>query len=842
MYHRKSWILTGVTGLGIAASLLIQSGGAGADKPAASKADPKGKVTGEDALFFKKDVLPLLTTRCFKCHGGGKVKGELRLTSRDAILKGGETGPAVSLEQPAASLLLKAINYKDDLEMPPDGRLPPKAVEILTRWVKKGIPWDPGTVIAGATEKKGGAVTKEARNYWAYRPVKRPSLPNIKDRGWVSDPIDAFILARLEAKGLGPAPPADPTALVRRVYYDLTGLPPTPREVDAFVADPSPPAYERLIDRLLASPHHGEKWGRHWLDLVRYAETNGYERDSPKPYAWRFRDYVVRSFNADKPFDRFVEEQIAGDEIDRDNPDCVIATGYYRLGIWDDEPADRVQAPFDELDDIVATTSQVFLGMTMNCARCHDHKIDPIPQKDYYRMVAFFRDIPSYGGSSILTDIAAPALRAGYEKALQKRKVRKAELALAMKKIEDAAIVKMPAEDQRAAEGPDRKRVLARKLKRFLTPGNADAYAKLKREFEALRKEPEPASAMALSVNHCRTHPPETHVLVRGNAHVPGPKVEPAFPEVLGTPPPVIPAPARQARSSGRRTVLARWIASAENPMTARVLANRLWQYHFGRGIVVSANDFGKFGTLPTHPELLDWLASELVAGGWKLKRMHKLIMLSSAYRMSSRGSESGLRTDPDNAQLWRFNMRRLTAEEVRDTMLAVSGQLNPRMGGPSVFPPIPRDVLAGQSVPGQGWGRSPPKEAARRSVYVHVKRSLLVPVLAQHDQADTDSSCPVRYTTTVPTQALGMLNGHFTNEQAAALAERLQRKAPDSLERQVHRAIRLTTGRNADDGEVKKDVAFVNRLRETLRLDAPAALRQYCLLALNTNELMYVD
>jgi hypothetical protein len=330
--------------------------------------------------------------------------------------------------------------------------------------------------------------------------------------------------------------------------------------------------------------------------------------------------------------------------------------------------------------------------------------------------------------------------------------------------------------------------------------------------------------------------------MIRGSAHNPGAAVEPAFPQVLGTAAPKIPAPPRGARSSGRRTVLANWIASADNPLTARVIANRLWQHHFGRGIVASTNDFGKFGTPPTHPELLDWLAAEVVQGGWKLKRMHKLVMLSSTYQMSAKGEAAALKADPGNSLFWRFNMRRLTAEEVRDSILAVSGQLNPKMGGPSIYPPIPREVLAGQSVPGQGWGKSSPEEAARRSVYVHVKRSLLVPILSHHDQADTDSSCPVRYTTTVATQALGMLNGQFTNEQAAAFAERLRKEAPNDLARQVSRAIRLTTGRVPGADEVKKDVAFVKALQAKSKLDHATALKQYCLLVLNTNEFVYLD
>ncbi len=733
------------------------------------------KPTPEEVAFFDKEVKPILQQQCVKCHGGEKVRGGLRLTTREAVLKGGDTGPAAVPERPDDSLIVKAINGRDDLQMPPKSKLPPEQVAILTKWVKAGLPWAPGADLgngAAATEPKGGVVTEEAKNYWCYRPVKRPAVPKISSlKSQISNPIDAFLLAKIEAKGLKPAPPADRVALVRRAYYDLTGLPPAPEQVDAFVADRSPDAWERLIDKLLASPQYGEKWGRHWLDVVRYAETNGYERDGDKPFAWRYRDYVIKSFNDDKPFNQFVREQLAGDEIPGYHPDAVIATGFYRLGLWDDEPSDPQQARFDELDDFVTTTGQGFLGMSMNCARCHDHKRDPIPQADYYRLLAFFTDVPRYDNNRdprsavAITDVSPP--------------------------------------DQKA--DPARR-------------------------------------ALALSVNHCSVNPPDAFVMARGNAHNPGARVEPGFPTVLGSAAPSVPKPVKGAKSSGRRTVLADWVASKDNPLTARVFVNRLWQHHFGRGIVPTPNDFGKLGEPPTHPELLDWLADEFVKGGWHVKRMHRLIMTSRAYQMSAKADAEALKVDPANTLFWRFNMRRLTAEEVRDSILAASGRLNLKAGGPSAYPKIPREVLQGQSVPGSGWSQSPPDEAARRSVYVHVKRSLLVPILAHHDQADTDSSCPVRYTTTVPTQALGMLNGEFTNEQAAAFAERLRREAPNDVAAQVRRAVRLTTGRTPADDEVRKDMAFINDMRTKHGLTQAAALAQYCLLALNTNEFIYVD
>jgi mono/diheme cytochrome c family protein len=818
-----------------------------------ARAQEKPKFTAEQVAFFEKDVLPVLKQNCFKCHGDDpeKLKGELDLTTRSAILLGGETGPVVDLKNPAKSLLLKLVHYKDDKhKMPPKGKLPDRDIATLEKWVAAGLPVTADRVgDAGKAAPKTSVVTEEAKKYWVYQPVKRPAVPDVKDKAWVKTPIDAFVLAKLEAKGLKPVESAEKAALARRAYYDLLGLPPTPEELDAFVSDQSPDAWEKLIDKLLASPHYGEKWGRHWLDVVRYAETNGYERDGPKPYAWRYRDYVIKSFNEDKPYTQFIKEQLAGDELPGYNPDAVTATGFYRLGIWDDEPADPLLAVFDGYDDIVATTGQAFLGATFNCARCHDHKVDPIPQADYYKLVAFFRDIRPYSNTRDvrsafnLTDITPPDQRAKYEEELKKRDARLAEIKKTMEAIEDDVIKTLPAEDQRAAEGNDRPEVVRTKVVPMLKDKQKDEYTALTAERrELMRKQDPPGRQMALSVNNCDRNPPTTHILVRGSPHSKGKEVAPGFPTVLGLPDPTIPAPRPGAKGSGRRTVLAEWIASKDNPFTARVFVNRVWQYHFGRGIVPSTNDFGKLGEQPTHPELLDWLASDFVDGGWKLKRLHKLIMTSSVYQLSAQAEAENLKADPANALLWRANMRRLTGEEVRDSILAVSGSLNLKQFGPSTYPPIPKEVLAGQSVPGQGWPTSPPAEANRRSVYAHVKRSLRVPILVGFDQPDPDSSCPVRYVTTVPTQSLGLLNGEFANEQAALFARRLQKEAPNDLAAQVTRAIRLTTGRVPGAEEVKKDVAFVESLKTKHKLDDLAALTRYCLLCLNANEFVYVD
>jgi hypothetical protein len=377
--------------------LLTRPAGSGAQEKAAKA------PSAAELAFYEKEVRPILEANCFKCHGGTKARGGLSLASRVGLLKGGDTGPAVSPRHPETSLLLKAVNYRGGLEMPPSGKLPARHIETLTRWVKAGAPMPGGGAAAVAPAHKGLQVTAADRAYWAYHPVRRPAVPQVKAAAWVRNPIDAFILAGVEARGLSPAPPADRTALIRRVYYDLIGLPPTPAEIDAFLAESAAKpqaAYERLVDRLLRSPHYGEKWARHWLDIVRYAETNGFERDSAKPFAWRYRDYVIDAFNQDKPYDRFVREQLAGDLLDDGAPASLIATGYYRLGQWDDEPADRAQAKYDVLDGVVSTTAQAFLGMSVGCARCHDHNKDPIPQRDYYRLLAFFHNITDMNGKN----------------------------------------------------------------------------------------------------------------------------------------------------------------------------------------------------------------------------------------------------------------------------------------------------------------------------------------------------------------------------------------------------------------------------------------------------------
>ena len=979
----------------LALALALTAAFGGGQRLSAAEPSPAGLE------FFERKVRPLLAEQCYSCHGAEKQKGHLRLDSPGAIRAGGESGAVVVAGDPAKSRLIIAVGYQsEDLKMPPKQRLTARQVADLTEWVKLGAPMPVGEAPVSAIRKEF-KITDKDRAHWAFQPVKKPVAPQINNgKPPSANPIDAFVLAKLATKNLTANASATPRELVRRAYYDLTGLPPTPAEVEAFLADKSPRAWELLIDRLLDSPRYGEKWGRHWLDLVRFAESNSYERDGDKPHAWRFRDYVIRAFNADKPYDRFLREQLAGDELATPDADAIIATGFYRLGIWDDEPADRELARYDSLDDIVATTSQVFLGLTVDCARCHNHKIDPIPQQDYYRLLSFFQNVNHYRNGGPTDEI--PLFTKPEEKAAHAAQVREVERRrdevqasiTALEKLfrerlakneaaplSDAAVPrdlddlqfryyrdtwdklpdftlikaetvgKLPSglfdiglrtrndafgfvfegtlivakdgdytfhldsddgsrlsvdgkqvllydgihgegseqsatvrlsqgrrpikleyfqrqnglgltvgwsgpgftrralsassEPVRAVKNKSPKSDFAQLIRtegaRLLGVEEFKNYQALKKELEQLK--PERVSAeKALAISERGATPQPTHLLARGNPALAGDVVEPGFIEVLNTPAPILPKPAPDARTSGRRTVLANWITSPENPLTPRVMVNRIWQHHFGRGLVRSTSNFGTQGDRPTHPELLDWLASEFVARGWSMKAMHRLIMTSQTYRMASRGNAAALSVDPTNDLLWRVDPRRLTAEEIRDSILAINGTLNLKMFGPSIFVDIPREVMAGQSQPGKGWGKSPPEEQSRRSIYIKVKRSLRPPILESFDVAETDRSAPVRFATVQPTQALGMINGGFLNEQAEVFAARLRNEAGDDVTKQVRLGLQLVTTRTPTDAEVQRGLALIAALRAQENASPEVALKYFCLMALNLNELVYVD
>ena len=721
----------------------------------AEEAQPAA-ATREGELFFENKVRPILAENCHKCHGEKKQGGTLRLDAKAALLAGGETGPAIVPGKPEESLLIEAINYKT-LEMPPDGRLKPEQIAVLTQWVKLGAPW-PGGGEAIIQPRKTALVVSDAdRQHWSFQSVHAPAVPEL-DEGLqtvAQNAIDPFILSALAAKGLSPSPAAEKRELLRRAYFDLTGLPPTAEEVDAFVADNSPDAYEQQVDRLLASPRFGERWGRHWLDVVRFAQTNGYERDDEKPNAWRYRDYVIRAFNSDKPYDQFLKEQLAGDEMSPLTDDSITATAYYRLGVWDDEPDDGRQAKADELDDVVTTTGSAMLGLTIGCARCHDHKFDPIAQEDYYSLTAFFQNIQTYGNTPDIVGGGVPVNKEG--------------------------------------------------VFRELPSGGGQT----------------------LCVAEKTAPPPKTFILVRGNAGTPSKEVRPRFVEVLCSsketmlptlpedqPPVTSGRQPAEASSKGRRTVIANWIASDQNPLTARVIVNRLWSNHWGRGLVSTPSDFGHTGMAPSHPELLDYLATELVRGNWELKRLHRRMLTSATYRQSSRVKiYKGVMLDPDNTLLWRQNMRRLEAEAIRDAILAASGSLHLQMGGRGIFPTLPAEVLSGQSRPGSGWdNKTSAADQSRRSMYIFVKRTLGVPLLESFDGASADTSTSKRGVTTVAPQALILLNSDFLDGQAAAMALRVVAEAGQSPEAQVDASYRLALGRFPSSQERQVALSFLQR------------------------------
>ncbi len=827
----------------------------------------QAELSPEDVALFEEDVLPILEENCFKCHGGGdELEGGLTLTTRAGLLRGGNRGAVVDREAPESSLLLEMISYADeDHEMPPDGKLLPWDAQALTEWVLRGSPWpgDAGDVSDEEVPLLHGMQLSDPE-LWAFRPVERPPVPEAAGSSWAESPIDAFIYAGLREAGLEPAAPASKATLIRRVFYDLTGLPPTPEEVQAFVKDDGPEAYGRLIDRLLGSPHYGEKWGRHWLDLVHYADSNGYERDTDKPHIWRYRDYVIKAFNRDKPYDEFILEQLAGDELDDVGNESLIATGFFRLGLWDDEPADPLLARFDNLDDMVDTTGKVFLGLTLGCARCHDHKLDPITQEDYYRFVAFYQGVRMMKrtpGNGIVRSIMSPSEERRHEKQVERKRERESRLREDLREIlsEFKAEVQrkrpdLAEEDAIASSEDGGKTRITDELKTFFeTHGESVVGAKRVAKYDRVQADLKRSQSekvpgrWAACVGEDGPEPEELHLLIRGNPHAPGKAVTPGFPGIFRESEPPSPSPYGSELTSGRRRQLAEWIASAANPLTARVMANRVWQYHFGRGIVSSSNNFGAQGRPPTHPDLLDWLASEFVRDGWRLKSLHKLILMSKTYRMSSRGDAEGLAKDPANALYGRFDMQRLTAEEVRDSLLAASGTLNAKMFGPGVYPPMPEEVLATsskqQEIVSSGiWGVSSREESARRSVYIHVKRSLLMPILTDFDFAATDASCPVRFSTTLPTQALGMLNSAFVHEQSALLAERVRGEVGSDVRAQVRRVLEVVCSRPATGDEVARGLAFINELRVEEDVDRDKALDRFCLLAFNLNEFLYLD
>jgi hypothetical protein len=691
---------------------------------------------------------------------------------------------------------------------------------------------------------------EEPKDHWAWTAPKQRPLPTVKNRAWVQDPIDRFILQKLETAGVQPAPAASREQLIRRVTFDLIGLPPTPEEIDAFVRDTSPKAWEKVIDRLLASPHHGERWGRHWLDLARFAESNGYEFDEARPDAWRYRDYVIQSLNANKPYDRFVREQLAGDELFPDDPQALVATGFNLLGPDMTDSSDQARRRQNTLNDMTDTAGLVFLGLTLGCARCHDHKFEPIPQADYYRLQAFFAPAVFRKDLPVMNKDQRPAMETAmkeFSARLQPLQEEAAKLEEPYRiKLRDAKLAPLPPDVQQAhrtsadRRTPAQQELVARTARQVgvskqavtqaMSPADRARHQELEAQIKKLEQK-KPPIPLAMGMQETGGTAPKTFLLERGELGNAAEEVHPGFPVVLLPEHKPIDAAITSPgpKTSGRRASLAAWITKRDNPLSGRVMVNRLWQYHFGRGIVASTSDFGLRGERPTHPELLDWLALQFIEDGWDIKAMHKRMLLSSTYQQATTPSREARERDPENRLFSRMNRLRLEGEIVRDSLLAVSGRLNRKMGGPSVFPAIPPE--AGRGSKG-GWSVSTDaQDHVRRSVYIFVRRNLRFPWLQAFDLPDSNQSCPKRERSTTAPQALALMNAPEVGEAARALAERVQKEATTDDAR-VLAVYRLALGR--------KPTATEARIAHDFLQHSP--MTELCRALFNVNEFVYLD
>lgn len=724
------------------------------------------------AELYTSRVVPVLKRHCNDCHSADSAEHGLDLSSMAKTLAGSTTGAVIVPGSARDSLLVQVLSKDVKPHMPPEGQLSAEEIALVADWVQALTPTTPvGREV----------ITDDDREHWSFQPVSRHVPPDVDAVDWAQTTIDQFVLARLESAGLQPSEPADQVTLLRRVYFGLIGLPPSPEEVTAFLEDDSPDAYERLVDRLLASPHYGERWGRHWLDLARYADSGGFHNDIDRPNAWRYRDYVISSFNADKPYGQFVAEQLAGDEFPQPTVEQWIATGFSRNGPSNDDnmgktPVALAKYRADELDDIVSTTASVFLGLTIGCARCHDHKYDPLSQRDYYSFVAFF-------DAATRQDLVLSSLKTG-------------------------------------------------------TP-----------TLQPVKRKPDAKTPLAMVLTDQGNKPRETRLLWRGNVQTPGPVVRPAVPKVLDSQ--LLDSPSRDGKishNSASRATLAHWMTGPDNPLTWRVMANRLWQHHFGRGLVRTTSNFGRLGGSPTHPLLLDWLADELRRTG-SLKRLHRLIVTSAVYRQSSVANEAGLAADADNLLLWRMNRKRLEAEPMRDAFLTASGQLNGQMGGPGIHPRIRPDLLVASQRNKWPTVKEEGPKHWRRSVYVYVKRQLQLPLLELFDSPNTSHSCSQRDRSLVPTQSLVLLNDEFIRQQSRLFAERVRNESSADPQAQVRWAIQIALGRNPTAVEIEDGARFV-AAQEQLLIDEGLktekarieALADFCHVLMNLSEFVYVD
>ncbi|HEU0123946.1 MAG TPA: PSD1 and planctomycete cytochrome C domain-containing protein, partial [Bryobacteraceae bacterium] len=704
-------------------------------------------------------MLPVLMKNCAGCHSKANPSGGLTTANLQDLLNGGKHGAAIVPGNSKESLLMQYVRGERAPKMPMGGALADADIAVLAKAIDQMKPLPQS------------AKKRDSHLDWALTKPKAPAAPAVKNAAWVSNPIDAFVLAKLEAKGLQPAPAADRRALMRRVYMDLVGMPPSPAEADTFLSDTSAGAYEKLVDRLLADSRYGERWARHWLDLARFAESDGFAIDGERPTAWRYRDYVIRSLNKDKPYDVFVKEQIAGDEIPGgDRAEKFVALGFLRMGTWEADANFKTQLRQDVLNELTGTVSQVFLGMTVGCARCHDHKYDPIPQKDFYRLQAFFAPMR-------FEDRPAGHLEVEHPKEM-KRLMRQfedeaEETAAELKKVEQAMKAKFAAFKKIGVDDKEANQYTGA-LKNDRDPAFTAEDRKAWRAVSnnARRVQDSIGRYRPVAYSASDVAPPQvpelasTYVLAGGELSGRGEKVEPGFLQAIvgKTVDAKIPF---AGGSSGRRTALAEWIASAENPLTARVMANRMWQHHFGDGIVRTPSDFGINGDRPANPELLDYLATQFVEKKWSMKAMHKMMLLSSTYRQASSHPQmaKNMEADPKNELLWRMNWLRLEGEAVRDSILSVSGQLQTSDGGPGVFFDVPDDVAQGFEF--FKWFPSEEQKQARRTVYTFQRRSVANPMIEVFDGANMSEVCSRRSSTVVPTQSFSLLNSAFTRKGA---------------------------------------------------------------------------
>lgn len=780
----------------------------------------------ERADHFETHVRPLLLESCGECHSEGLAENDLAVDSLAALLKGGTRGPAIVPGQPEQSLLIHAVRHSEaTLQMPPKRKLSTEEIAHLAKWIADGAHWPgeetPAADAASPSSSENAALLEAAKDFWAFQRPVVPPVPDVSDASWVRSPIDRFVLAKLEAAGLEPAPQADRRTLIRRATFELTGLPPTPEEVEAFLADESPDAFARLVDRLLASPAYGERWGRHWLDVARYADTNGLDENIVYANAWRYRDYVVRSFDDDKPFDRFVREQIAGDLLfdpaasgdpsaqGDEAYDPIVATGFLSVGskmLAEDDP---VKLQMDIVDEQIDTVGRAFLGMTLGCARCHDHKFDPVSAADYYSLAGIFKSTQTMDKLTVVAE-------------WHERELASAE-AIAARNDQQAKVAKLREEIaalEKSTEGTEESR--------------KEKLAALKADEQKIAGEiPQLPSAMSVVDGT----PADAAIHYRGSHLTLGPVVPRGFPVVLRGESP------KPIESGSGRKELAEWLVSPENPLTARVIANRLWTWHFGEGIVRSPDNFGRLGDAPTHPELLDWLATRLVENEWRLKEFHREILLSSTWQMSVVGDDQAEAADPENLLLHRRERRRLDAEAMRDGMLAISDELDREIGGKTL------EAENRKYLGGSPDFRRKMYDTRRRSAYLPIVRSGLFEVLSAFDFADPSALTGKRDATVVAPQALFAMNSDFVAKRSDALAETLLAKF-DSNEARLARLYALAYSRPPEPPETERALAYLDRYqanwRETMPDQAGEAERRawksLCRATLAASEYLYVD